>query len=68
MVKNRPKITYVNIFISKPISPETFVFKRFRTYIFKAPPRFELGNRGFADLGLTTWLWRHIVIEKFKWT
>ena len=27
----------------------------------EAPPRFELGNRGFADLGLTTWLWRHIL-------
>ena len=24
----------------------------------KAPPRFELGNKGFADLCLTTWLWR----------
>ena len=26
----------------------------------EAPPRFELGNRGFADLCLTTWLWRRI--------
>ena len=26
----------------------------------EAPPRFELGNRGFAVLCLTTWLWRHI--------
>ena len=24
----------------------------------EAPPRFELGNEGFADLCLTTWLWR----------
>ena len=24
----------------------------------EAPPRFELGNKGFADLCLTTWLWR----------
>ncbi len=24
----------------------------------EAPPRFELGNKGFADLRLTTWLWR----------
>ena len=24
----------------------------------EAPPRFELGHRGFADLCLTTWLWR----------
>ncbi len=26
--------------------------------IKEAPPRFELGNRGFADLCLTTWPWR----------
>ena len=25
----------------------------------EAPPRFELGREGFADLCLTTWLWRH---------
>src|SRR5262249_16366912 len=25
----------------------------------QAAPRFELGNRGFADLRLTTWLCRH---------
>ena len=24
----------------------------------EAPPRFELGSKGFADLRLTTWLWR----------
>ncbi len=24
----------------------------------EAPPRFELGNQGFADPCLTTWLWR----------
>ena len=26
----------------------------------KAPPGFEPGNKGFADLRLTTWLWRHM--------
>ena len=26
----------------------------------EAPPRLELGNKGFADLCLTTWLWRHL--------
>ena len=26
--------------------------------LVEAPPRFELGNKGFADLRLTTWLWR----------
>ena len=25
----------------------------------EAPPRFEPGNKGFADPCLTTWLWRH---------
>ena len=24
----------------------------------EAPPGFEPGNKGFADLCLTTWLWR----------
>ena len=28
--------------------------------LLEAPPRFELGHRGFADLCLTTWLWRLI--------
>ena len=26
----------------------------------EVPPRFELGNKGFADLGLTTWRWHRI--------
>jgi hypothetical protein len=29
----------------------------FRLFFLEAPPRFELGNKGFADLCLTTWLW-----------
>jgi hypothetical protein len=28
----------------------------------EATPRFELGNKGFADLCLTTWLCRHILL------
>ena len=31
-------------------------------FILEAPPRIELGNKGFADLCLTAWLWR--LIEK----
>ena len=27
----------------------------------EVPPRFELGNRGFADPCLTTWLWYHMM-------
>ena len=30
-----------------------------REPFLEAPPRFELGNQGFADPCLTTWLWRH---------
>ena len=29
----------------------------------EAPPRFELGHKGFADLCLTTWLWRRFGAE-----
>ena len=36
-------------------SPERTAFGAF----MEAPPRFELGNQGFADPCLTTWLWRH---------
>ena len=32
----------------------------YESFLLEAPPRFELGNKGFADLCLTTWLWRHI--------
>ena len=28
----------------------------------EAPPGFEPGHKGFADLGLTAWLWCHIII------
>ena len=31
---------------------------RFREVFPEAPPRIELGNKGFADLCLTAWLWR----------
>ena len=32
----------------------------------EAPPGFEPGDKGFADLGLTTWLWRLIVVFSHK--
>ena len=28
----------------------------------EAPPRFELGNKAFAELCLTSWLWRRIYL------
>ena len=46
------------------------------SFFLEAPPRFELGHRGFADLCLTTWLWRRIELYalsvkkmpiKFNW-
>ena len=48
-------------------------------FFLEAPPRFELGNKGFADLCLTTWLWRQIEFSRkrqksdlifvvFKWS
>ena len=30
------------------------------------PPRFELGNKGFADLCLTTWPWHHMDWQESK--
>ena len=30
--------------------------------LMEVPPRFELGNKGFADLCLTTWPWHHVVL------
>ncbi|MDF2564965.1 MAG: hypothetical protein K0Q53_1360 [Massilibacillus sp.] len=32
-------------------------------YELEATPRFELGNRGFADLCLTTWLCRQTLFS-----
>lgn len=45
-------------------SPVRTFFILHRETILEAPPRFELGNKGFADLCLTTWLWRRIQITK----
>ena len=32
----------------------------------EAPPGFEPGNKGFADLCLTAWLWRHMMSSDFS--
>ena len=32
----------------------------YRSDFMEAPPRIELGNKGFADLCLTAWLWCRI--------
>ncbi len=35
-----------------------------KSLMMEATPRFELGNKGFADLCLTTWLCRHIHLNR----
>ncbi len=49
------------------IEPRWFTFGV--SFIVEAPPRIELGNKGFADLCLTAWLWCRIlnfVLEKLR--
>ena len=33
--------------------------------LLEVPPGFEPGNKGFADLGLTAWLW-HRALEYYE--
>ena len=45
---------------TKALFSEEIKVKVPKTYAFgtlEAPPRFELGHKGFAGLCLTTWLW-----------
>ena len=42
-----------------------FSLYQFRFFDLEAPPRFGLGNEGFADPCLTTWLWRQILETGF---
>ena len=37
----------------------------YRSDFMEAPPRIELGNKGFADLCLTAWLWCRNCISYF---
>ena len=34
----------------------------------EVPPGFEPGNTGFADLGLTAWLWHRLIFRQKKWS
>ena len=51
--------------------PGAFPYSQFKIYhlslpsqrhFLEAPPGIEPGDKGFADLCLTAWLWRHINI------
>ena len=33
-------------------------------FLVEVPPGFEPGNKGFADLRLTTWLWHRKKMER----
>ena len=48
-----PSSSFCFIFIEKKSAKALF-------FSMEATPRFELGNKGFADLCLTTWLCRHM--------
>lgn len=50
----------VYIFKNKIKEPVNVDFSTFTGSFPEATPRFELGNKGFADLCLTTWLCRRI--------
>ena len=58
---NQTPVRHLRAILSKYPSqvktPQTF---NLRGFPYQAPPRFELGNKGFADLCLTTWLWRRM--------
>ncbi len=44
---------FYHSFLVKSENPFTLAYEG----ILEVPPRFELGNKGFADLCLTTWPW-----------
>ncbi len=59
---------FINQRLIYPVCKTDLVEKRHPLDVFflEAPPRFELGNKAFAELCLTTWLWRHIKFVKTK--
>ena len=54
--------TFAFPFVSRHVSGKTEkTFRRCeRFFLGEAPSRLELENKGFADLRLTTWLWRRV--------
>ena len=49
--------------IKTDIFIRTFIVQIKVSVHLEAPPRFELGNKAFAELCLTTWLWRRIILH-----
>ena len=49
------------------LSPLRLPIPPLRHFILEAPPGFGPGHKGFADLGLTAWLWCQILCKK-KWS
>ena len=45
------------------IAKKNYEIHKVSRIFLEATPRFELGNKGFADLCLTTWLWRLILTK-----
>ena len=59
---SRKKFIFLNLFLidfSENIEGKSSKLL-FSLLLLEAPPRFELGHKGFADLCLTAWLWCHI--------
>ena len=59
-------VQYIMLFL---FCTELFYKKRKRktgdySPVFEVPSRFELENKGFADLRLTTWLWHRKKMER----
>ena len=52
------------VMICKPVGLDKKTLVQKNESFLEATPRIELGNNGFADRGLTTWLWYHIHLER----
>ena len=55
-------VQYIMLFFVCTVFSFFFCIIKHRTGlpgVFEVPSRFELENKGFADLRLTTWLWHH---------
>ena len=56
-----PLITYQSFGLDKKLSNPIGLLN-----FLEAPPGFDPGRKGFADLCLTAWLRRHSIVEAFR--